>query len=266
VKVFLLPLDGGRRVFYAEGRDAAPAQEAAAPKGGLRGWLERMSHRGGAAGPDAGKGNGDAAVDEALNASWNEAGPEAPTGGVVGRLRQAWDWLHRRLAPDEAMLKRLGRATRIKLYHPASMDSSEIQRTWREYLARRRRRHWFWLVVTLLVAPLTVVLTVVPGPNVIGYWFVYRAVCHLRVVLGTRRALGDRVATSVHPTPALEPAPGLAEGRWVARIARRFRLRGLGEFLDRVAAEPEAALPAAGTAVGAAAGGEPALPASRETR
>ena len=262
MKVFLLPLDGGRRVFYAEGRDSATAQGAVTSKGGLRGWLERMSRRWDAAGPNAREDEGGAEVDEALNASWNE-GPDAPTGGLLRRLRQAWDWLHRRLAPDEAMLKRLGRATRIKLYHPASMESSEVQRTWREYLARRRRRHWFWLVVTLLVAPLTVVLTVVPGPNVIGYWFVYRAVCHLRVVLGTRRALGDRVPTSVHPTKALEPAAGLPEERWIARIARRFRLRGLGEFLDRVAEEPEAAIPAPSTE-GAEAGGVPALPAHRD--
>ena len=145
MKVYLLTLDGGRRVFYSEGRvtpdeagDTAPRGACAAGSSGCPAVGVRPNRRR--------EGGSDPDVDRAEAAAWNEAGPGAPEG-VAGRLRRAWDWLHRRLAPDEAMLKHLNRASTIKLYHPASMALPEVQRLWREYLARRRRRHWFWLVV-----------------------------------------------------------------------------------------------------------------------
>jgi hypothetical protein len=211
VKIYLLTIDAGRPIFYAEGLDAPDADGTPAPQKGLRGWLERTSRR------------------------WHEVG-RGPQEGVRGRLRRAWNWLHRRLGPDEALLTHLGRAARIDLYYPAPMAPHEAVRLWREYLARRRLHHGSWLVVTLLLSPLTVLLTPIPGPNLIGYWFVYRAVCHLRVVIGVRRALGDQVPTHLRPTTALEPSSELTAVQWMARVARRYRLRGLGAFLKRSAA------------------------------
>lgn len=210
MKVYLLTMDAGRRLFYAEGTDAPEADGAEPPRTGLRGWLGRVSRR------------------------WHEAGRD-PRAGLGRRLRRAWHWLHRRLAPDEALLKHLARAPRIDLYHPAALAESEALRLWRAYLARRRRRHGCWLVVTLLLSPLTVLLTPIPGPNLLGYWFVYRAVSHLRVLIGVRRALGDRVPTHLEPATALDPAPELTEVQWLARVARHYRLRGLGDFIDRSA-------------------------------
>ncbi|HEX8201963.1 MAG TPA: hypothetical protein VF590_15920 [Isosphaeraceae bacterium] len=213
MKVYLLTMDSGRRLFYAEGVDAPEADgDATSPRTGLRGWLDRMSRR------------------------WHEAG-QGPQEGVGRRLRLAWHWLHRRLAPDEALLKHLGRAPRIDLYHPGTLAEPEAARLWRQYLARRRLRHAIWLVVCLLLSLLSVLLMVIPGPNVLGYWFVYRAVCHLRVVIGVRRGLGNQVPTLLHPTTALDPAAELTEIQWLARVARHYRLRGLGEFLARAAPE-----------------------------
>ncbi|MEJ7711591.1 MAG: hypothetical protein WKF84_17425 [Pyrinomonadaceae bacterium] len=38
------------------------------------------------------------------------------------------------------------------------------------------------------MAPIPLVLAPVPGPNVIGYWFWYRAICHALALMGIRRA------------------------------------------------------------------------------
>jgi hypothetical protein len=234
VKVYLLRIDSGRPIFYAEGPDGPAEDGAGAPRRGLRGWLERTSRR------------------------WHEAGQD-PQEGVGGRLRRAWDWLQRRLAPDEAMLKHLGRADRIELHHPASLAAPEALGLWREYLVRRRRRHGFWLAVTLLLSPLTVLLTPIPGPNLIGYWFVYRAVCHLSIVRGVGRALGEQVPTRLHPTTALELGPGIGPGEWIARVARHYRLPRLGEFLERSTAARQDAVRAAHAEVpGPSAPREPA--------
>jgi Mitochondrial K+-H+ exchange-related len=215
VNVFLLTIEPGWRVFYAEVRDAPAKARGAPPRRGLRGWLDRLFRR------------------------WHLAGRSIRRKGGDSRLRRAWHWLQRRLAPDEAILKHLGRASQVELYHPASMGSEEALGLWRDYLARRRRRHLLWLVVTLVLSLLSVLLMVLPGPNVLGYWFVYRAICHLRVEIGTRRVLGNRIPTRPHPTAVLEAEPAPADGAHVTRVARMYGLRKLDEFLLRAATEPD---------------------------
>ena len=50
----------------------------------------------------------------------------------------------------------------------------------------------------------SLVLWILPGPNLIGYWFAYRAIHHLLVVWGIRRVRRDVIPTELHPLTALD--------------------------------------------------------------
>ena len=54
------------------------------------------------------------------------------------------------------------------------------------------------------IAPLPLMLWVLPGPNLIGYWFAYRAIHHLLVVWGIRRVRRDVIPTELYPSTALD--------------------------------------------------------------
>ena len=101
----------------------------------------------------------------------------------------------------------------------------------------RRVRHLLGLALNLAISPLTVLLVPVPGPNVVGFWFVYRIVCHALALLGIRRASGPRVTTDFRPSEDLDVVPGETLRSRAARIAAGHRLAGLGAFLKRIAAE-----------------------------
>ena len=90
------------------------------------------------------------------------------------------------------------------------------------------------------ISPLTVLLVPVPGPNVIGFWFVYRTVCHTLALLGIHRASGPRVTTAFRPSADLDEAPGEGVRSRATRLAASHGLTGLGAFLGRVAAAPDA--------------------------
>ncbi len=93
--------------------------------------------------------------------------------------RALWDNLQNRMPDDEGMLIRLRDASELQIYHPPRSQVRRLQNVWVDYMARCRRRHLPWFVVNALLAPISVLLAPFPGPNLIGYWFLYRgcAIC-----------------------------------------------------------------------------------------
>jgi hypothetical protein len=210
LKVYVLTVEPDGRVFYSE--VAEPVDAAATPKHrGLRGWAEARLHR--------------------LKEGWQHS------QSTAARLSQrVWDWLHSRTHPDETLLARLRHASAIEVHYPASMTPGEVAAAWSAFLARGRRRHWPWLVVNALVAPLTVVLAPLPGPNLIGYWFAYRAVHHLLILIGLARSRSGRVETLFVPVEALDRPirPGTAQAEAAGPLAPLgCDPEALGEFLVR---------------------------------
>lgn len=211
MKVYLLSLDGGRCVFYSEGPEAEPESEAAAPRSGLRGWVERKF--------------------KSLQILLTES-----EKGVGLRVRRVWEWLQKRTAPDEPLLRGLRGASNVTLHHPPAYTEEEARKLWREYLKSRSGRHTFWAITNALTAPLTLAFAPLPGPNVIGYWVVYRAVCHWLARLGARNACGERCTTEFHSTGALDGALGENDHERIASLTSSFGLHGLEAFVKRIAA------------------------------
>jgi hypothetical protein len=151
-------------------------------------------------------------------------------------MRRAWEWLQKRISPDEPVLRSL-RATRaIELYYPASFTEEETRTLWRDYLKERQGRHTFWFVINAVVSPLTLLLAPLPGPNLIGYWFVYRAVCHLLARLGARNARGEEVTTSFVSADALDGSFAATDDKRIASLSAKFGLEGLDSFIKHMAA------------------------------
>ena len=197
VRVYLRTTPSGLEVAYREDR-AGGAQ--AAPSG-MRGWVHRKL--------------------EHFKTSWHNS-----QGGLARRLRQVWDWLHRRMPPDETMLARLHSAPEIEVRYPDSMTDQEVRTAWRGYLSSRQRRHWPWFLFNAVSSPLTLLLIPVPGPNVVGFWFAYRTIHHGLILHGLGKARSERIATSYQPTDDLSP--------W--RTARRLpQVRKPADEVDRPA-------------------------------
>ena len=119
-------------------------------------------------------------------------------------MRQSWDWLHTWVHPDEAMLARLWSARRIDLHYPASRTVDMVRATWLDYLGSQWWRHLVWLAVNGFIAPFAFLLFVLPGPNLIGYWFFYRAIHHSLVIWGITRVRRNKVPTEMYPVAALD--------------------------------------------------------------
>ena len=185
MKVFLLnvsPTSGEYRpLFFAKPDPERPDSERLVEQG-LRGWAVARFQR--------------------LRDAWHHS-----EGRTSRFTRNAWDWLHLRTHPDETLLAHLRSVQSIEVHHPPSMTAKDAQAAWTTFLNRGRTRHRFWFLVNLAVSPITVLLAPLPGPNLIGYWFAYRAVHHWLILVGLGHVRGRSVETVFHPTTELEKSP-----------------------------------------------------------
>ncbi len=155
-----------------------------------------------------------------------------PTGTWTGRLGR---WLMRHMAEaiaEQRLLWHLRGLTAATLVHPADLDE--------RVLGRDRDRHARWLLVDGVLAAITGPLFFfVPGPNLIAYYFVFRAVGHFFAWRGARRGL-DQVSwrfEASEPLGELRAALDLPAADRAARLGQveaALRLRHLAAFVNRV--------------------------------
>jgi len=205
VKVYLLLVNDKKFLFYSDESEIDESrEEEPAPASGLRGSIQSRWHR--------------------FEKSFHEA-----DAGVALWARRSWDWLHSLTHPDETMLARFRTTRRIELHHPASRTEDDVAAIWHDYLDRKWRRHVIFLTFNALVAPPALALLwPLPGPNLIGYWFAYRAVHHWLIVRGISKVRQGRVPTHYHAGTALDQ-PVKRDG---AGKARHEAIEGDGHRLD----------------------------------
>ena len=194
MNIYLLSIDHTRFFFFSDESEASHDLEDAddpskPPPAGVYGWIRARTKR--------------------FKSAWKHA-----DSGALLWMRRSWDWLHTWEHPDEAMLARLWSDRRIDLHHPSARSADDVRTIWADYLKRQGRRHLVWLIVNGLIAPIAALFAILPGPNLIGYWFAYRAIHHSLVVWGIRRVQRNRIATELHPIAALDlPIERDSEGK-----------------------------------------------------
>jgi hypothetical protein len=122
----------------------------------------------------------------------------------------------------------------------SSLDVEQARATLMALLRHARRHHLRWLVVDLLLLIVSGILALVPGPNVLAYYFMFRVFGHLQSWRGARQG-ADAIVWTFEPDTSLTELGSLvdmpreARAPRVAAIAERLNLPHLSVFFDRVA-------------------------------
>ena len=153
-------------------------------------------------------------------------------------------WLLRHMAEaiaEQRLLWHLRGQATATLVHPDDLDQAAAREIVRRALGRDRDRHRLWLLVDGAIAVVTGPLFFfVPGPNLVAYYFVFRAVGHFFAWRGARRGL-DAVSWRYEasaPLGELRAALALPAGERPARVRdveARLRLQRFAAFVSRVA-------------------------------
>ena len=148
-------------------------------------------------------------------------------------------WVAERIA-EQRLLWNLRRETAVVAFHPQDLTFEQTHTLIRRMLQRDYERHRVWLVVDGLLLVGSIALILVPGPNIIGYYFAFRVMGHWLSIRGALQGLRGVMwaGQPCEPLTKLREAAllnGEARDRRVHEIAEQLRLQHLSTFFERVA-------------------------------
>jgi hypothetical protein len=223
--VYLIPIGRQRYELYCEpaGDPAEPHASAEPPPGGLAGRLRRRF----------------AEVLRAAEERQRNPGRQTDATGSLGRLRERMTaWVAERIA-EQRLLWRLRHVAAATAVHPQDMPADEVMAVVQRVLRRDYDRHRLWMVIDAVAFVVSGVLAIVPGPNIVAYYFAFRVWGHWLSMRGATQGLqrvawterGCAVLTELREVEVLEPRLRTAR---VHDIATRLHLPHLAAFFDRL--------------------------------
>lgn len=222
--VFVIPIGADRYELYCEVNDAEVVTDEP-PQAGFIGRQQRRF------------------TDMLRTAEARKRGEvpdDAEQRGWAGRIQdRIVAWVAERIT-EQRLLWNLRRETSATAVHPEDVTFEQVMTLVRRTLERDYERHRIWLVVNTILFVVSGALAVLPGPNLVAYYFAFRLVGHWLSMRGATQGL-KTIAWSSRPCPPLSElrqAAALApeeRDRQVHDIAAQLRLPHLPTFLERVA-------------------------------
>jgi hypothetical protein len=221
--VYLVPIGGERYELYCEVPDEPEVSEPDEPTGFFRRLKARFTAM-----------LAEAERERRLGRT------ERPTGGWMSRAKaRSMRWVAESIA-EQRLLWHLRSQTDACLFYPDDLAEDGAIGVLRGQLGRDFDKHRFWLMIDSLLFVASGLLFLVPGPNVVAYYFAFRMVGHYFSMRGARQGL-DLVAWSHErsaPLSELRRALGLdseERTRRVHDVADALNLEHLVTFFERTA-------------------------------
>lgn len=223
--VFVIPVAPDRYELYCEPSaesDEATGERRARPRTGV---ISRLQDR----------------FNQMLRAAEaRQRGQEVPAeDGWFGRLQERlMSWVVERIA-EQRLLWNLRNQTAVVAVYPPDLAFDEVMTLIKRTLQRDYERHRNWLIVDTVGLIASAALTLLPGPNLLAYYFLFRVGGHWFSMRGASQGR-YRITWTGRPCAALGElrdvvamAPDVRDER-IRDVASRLRLRNLTTFFERV--------------------------------
>jgi hypothetical protein len=217
--VYLVPSGNARHELYCEAANAVVEGEPAAPASV---W-QRMSN-----------------VFHRLLAE-GERVRDAPHESPASHSR-ARRFITRKLAEavaEQRLLWNLRSETAVRLFHPDDMSSPAAIDETRRLVGVDRDKHRRWAVIDGLLIVVSAPFALLPGPNVLAYYFIFRTVGHVLSMRGAQQGLSV-INWDAHPSaPLTELRQAIAldpdsRGSRIDAIAASLGLARLAPFVEKI--------------------------------
>jgi hypothetical protein len=168
--------------------------------------------------------------------------PDEPKSWV-GRIQDKFlAWMVERVAEQRLLWNLRGKTSAVAV-HPQDMEFDQVMVLIRRGLQSDYERHRMWLVIDSIGLLASLALTLIPGPNVIGFYFTFRVGGHFLSMRGAAQGL-RKVRWTGRPCPPLGELRDIvgmephARDERIQDIAARLRLQHLSTFFERMAVRP----------------------------
>jgi hypothetical protein len=225
--VYLVPVGHDRHELYCEVPEPVESAEEDAQAEASRGFLRRMRDRFREMLAEAERERRHSHAGR-TDSSW--------AGRVKTRMLR---WVAESIA-EQRLLWHLRNETEACLFYPDDLDEPRAIEVLQAQLGRDFDKHRTWMIIDGVGFIGSGFLMLIPGPNLIAYYFAFRLVGHYFSMRGAKQGLRF-IKWHAEPSPpltelrramALEPEMRV---RSVREIASRLRLEHLARFFERTA-------------------------------
>jgi hypothetical protein len=221
--VYLVPVGADRYELYCEVPDEPEQVEGEPAKGFIAGLKARFS----------------SLLADAERERRHGPSDQQPAGWMGRAKARTMRWVAESIA-EQRLLWHLRRQESACLFYPDDIDEQPAVQCLRRQLRRDFEKHRFWLIIDSVGFVASGALFLVPGPNIVAYYFAFRMVGHYLSLRGARQGL-DRVVWSNEksaPLADLRRAIGLnseERERRVHDVALALHLEHFAKFFERTA-------------------------------
>jgi hypothetical protein len=235
--VYLVPVGSSRYELYCEvAEDPEDSEEPSTPP---RGLFRRLRDRFHARAVRPLRSRFRTMLTEAERERRQGRSSDDQKGWITYAKARAMRWIAESIA-EQRLLWHLRGQTEACLFFPDDLDGSGAVRLLRAQLGRDFAKHRFWLIIDSLGLIASAALTLVPGPNVLAYYFAFRVVGHYLSLRGAGQGLKRTTWRTEQSAPLSELRRAIdmepeARVRQVHDVALRLRLEHLASFFERAA-------------------------------
>jgi hypothetical protein len=136
---------------------------------------------------------------------------ENAQSGLLLKMQLAIKRLESEIDPSEGMMKRMRQTKKIELVHPARFREHLVKRRFFRFLRRRTMYHTRWLLINLMLLPVSSLMMILPGPNVFFGWNAFRLISHHLAREGGKRVLSERCRLDLVPASEADIGATLRE-------------------------------------------------------
>ena len=164
---------------------------------------------------------------------------EEPAGAFARAKAHTLRYVAERIA-EQRLLWHLRRQDSACLFFPDDLDHQRATTLLRRQLGRDFEKHRFWLIVDSLGFVASGALVLLPGPNIVAYYFAFRMVGHYLSLRGARHGLDVVAWTTEQSAPLSElrrivSLDGDERERRVHDVAVALKLEHFVKFFERMA-------------------------------
>ncbi len=111
---------------------------------------------------------------------------------LLHRIKERYERIACEAFAGDRFIRRLQSFRKIHVALNRPIDPVIVRARLRQMLKDRSYHHLRWMIIDLLLLPLSLVIMIIPGPNVIGYYLLFRVFSHWRSYRSaTRMQLND---------------------------------------------------------------------------
>jgi hypothetical protein len=167
--------------------------------------------------------------------------PPEPARGLWQRILARFGRLIAEAIAEQRLLWHLRNKRAATVVHPDDLPATSVMPVVRAQIQKDYEKHRLWLVIDLLLLAVSALLTLLPGPNLIAYYFAFRVVGHFLSIRGARQALSRIEWSLVQSTDLAELRRLLVQDATARQsrlqaVAASLGLEHLPRFFDRVTA------------------------------